>query len=397
MKYIIFLLLSLAVLTTISCKKDEVASSNEANLGWIWADQDELQVINTPDFDRLLEIELPARIEGEYDVPGSVYFEVDQNQLEIFNTTQNSEYEILPASCYEIETKKVNLETSAEIISGLVKFSPKKVAALGGYHNEKYLLPIKIVSEDISVKENKEYFYFSFNLDSLIFEDNFDDVGHVPNPDYWSLCPRYWSDWNRYLSESYDQAYVENGNLVLKTEKVDDQYLTGGVETKDKFFFQHGKVSVRARFTKLVQGGWPAIWMMPQTPTYSGGWPNGGEIDIMEHLNKENVVHHAVHSYYSKNNDDSNEATSAFREGEYNVYEIEWNADEIKFYVNGIEGFKYKNADYANEEVAKQWPFNAPFYLILNNSLGGEGTWPGIINDAELPGIMEIDWVRITK
>jgi beta-glucanase (GH16 family) len=296
-----------------------------------------------------------------------------------------------------MENNKFNIEEGTENISGIVKFSPKKIAALGGYHNEKYLLPIKIVSEDISVKENREHFYFSFNIDSLIFEDNFDGPGNIPNPDYWSLCTRYWSDWNRYLSESYDQAYVENGNLVLKTEKVDDQYLTGGVETKDKFFFQHGKVSVRARFTKLVQGGWPAIWMMPQTPTYSGGWPNGGEIDIMEHLNKENVVHHAVHSYYSKNNDDSNEATSAFREGEYNVYEIEWNEDEIKFYVNGIEGFKYKNADYANEEVTKQWPFNAPFYLILNNSLGGEGTWPGIINDAELPGIMEVDWVRVTK
>ena len=44
-----------------------------------------------------------------------------------------------------------------------------------------------------------------------------------------------------------------------------------------------------------------------------------------------------------------------------------------------------------------QWPFDADFYLILNVALGGEGTWPGVITDSELPACMEVDWVRVTE
>ena len=45
----------------------------------------------------------------------------------------------------------------------------------------------------------------------------------------------------------------------------------------------------------------------------------------------------------------------------------------------------------------KQWPYNKPFYLILNCALGGAGTWPGIITDSELPARMVVDWVKVTQ
>ena len=49
----------------------------------------------------------------------------------------------------------------------------------------------------------------------------------------------------------------------------------------------------------------------------------------------------------------------------------------------------------------KQWQFtkDSSFYLILNMGLGGDrpGSWAGPIDDANLPAIMEIDWVKITK
>lgn len=47
-----------------------------------------------------------------------------------------------------------------------------------------------------------------------------------------------------------------------------------------------------------------------------------------------------------------------------------------------------------NETEMKQWPFDVPYYLIVNYAVGGEGTWPGKINDTGLPGIMEIEYVR---
>src|SRR3546814_9287021 len=61
-------------------------------------------------------------------------------------------------------------------------------------------------------------------------------------------------------------------------------YATGCISTKGKFAFRYGKLEVRAWFSG-GQGSWPAIWLMPQEGVY-GGWPQSGEIDVMEHLNR---------------------------------------------------------------------------------------------------------------
>ena len=64
-------------------------------------------------------------------------------------------------------------------------------------------------------------------------------------------------------------------------------YLTTGVTSEGKFAFKYGKVEINARF-KSAQGSWPALWIMPETRPSVGY----GEIDIMEHLNFEDKVHH---------------------------------------------------------------------------------------------------------
>lgn len=74
-------------------------------------------------------------------------------------------------------------------------------------------------------------------------------------------------------------------------------YKTGGVQSLGKAEFQYGKIEICARFTKTAKGGWPAIWMMPAKPVYSG-WPACGEIDIMEQLNHDGIVYQTIHSHY---------------------------------------------------------------------------------------------------
>ena len=80
---------------------------------------------------------------------------------------------------------------------------------------------------------------------------------------------------------------------------------------------------------------------------------------------------------------------------------MEWTKDAITFYVNGQQTFSYPNLRLADEAEKMQWPFNkeSAFYLILNMGLGGNkaDSWAGPIDDANLPAIMEIDWVKITK
>lgn len=230
----------------------------------------------------------------------------------------------------------------------------------------------------------------------VIFYDNFEQAGRTPDPTKWRLCQKSSPAWARYLSESYDNAYVSNGTLKLTATKENGQYRCGGLETKSLFAFQYGRVDVSARFTKQAQGAWPAIWMMPDKPMWSG-WPDCGEIDIMEHLNHDGFVYQTLHSYYRETLGISGGtvATPGIYADDFNVYSLIWTPECLTFLVNDQEMLTYNN--YHLSDTQKQWPFDAPFYLIINHALGGEGTWPGWIDDSQLPATMEIDWVKVTE
>lgn len=136
----------------------------------------------------------------------------------------------------------------------------------------------------------------------LVFEDNFD--GSSLNAHNWSRIDYAGynaPDWRKY--QSRDESLVEfrekDGNSAMTLWGKYGDYTTqtnqtapartyacGGVYSLKTFSFQYGYVEVRARFD-CVQGVWPAIWMMPKSDSI--GWPVGGEIDIMEHLNYEAV------------------------------------------------------------------------------------------------------------
>jgi len=235
---------------------------------------------------------------------------------------------------------------------------------------------------------------------STIFFDDFDVDGR-PDTDKWVLCPKGASDWNNQMSESYDQAYVSDGNLVLVAEKVGNEYRAGGIKTEGKFGFTYGMVECRARITKYPDGAFPAIWMMPQKFLYSG-WPACGEIDIMEHIKQEKNVWQTLHTHYANTLgyiSPAKTTSPSCNIEEYNVYGCEWTSEYIKFYLNGEETLTYPNLHLENESEMKQWPFGdgSEFYLILNMGLGDPGTWAGAIDDTNLPAVMEVDWIRVKK
>lgn len=233
----------------------------------------------------------------------------------------------------------------------------------------------------------------------ITFEDDFVNTTGIPDPEKWILCTKSTSNWARYLSESYDQAYTKDGSLFLIGEKTDGEYKTGGIETRGKFEFEHGRVECRARFKTMPQGGHTGIWMMPAPPAEQ--WPKSGEIDIMEHLNKDNIVYQTVHSWYADDmghkDDPKAQGTKEINKEDWNIYALEWTDEKLTYIVNGEESFTYSNLHLDGEDGAYQWPFNHPFYLILSQSLGGAGTWAGAIDESELPAIFEIDWIRVMQ
>ena len=231
----------------------------------------------------------------------------------------------------------------------------------------------------------------------LVWEENFDQVEHFDELT-WSKIPRGTSDWNNYMS-AFDSCYaMREGNLVLRglvnyTLPNDTApYLTGGVYTKGKVGFSNGRLEICAKLHGAT-GAWPAFWLLPENE----GWPNGGEIDIMERLNNDTIAYQTVHSTYTytlgiKDNPKQGGIGSINR-NEYNVYAVEMYQDSLAFFINDTHTFTYPRIETDKEG---QFPFvGKDFYLLLDMQLGGN--WVGQVDPADLPVEMEIDWVRFYR
>lgn len=230
-----------------------------------------------------------------------------------------------------------------------------------------------------------------------ILDDEFDIDGQ-PKSTTWHRCTRASSAWSRFLSNSNDVVYQQDGNLVLRAipnlNKTSDNVdmLTGGIESSGRFTFNHGFVECRAKVNSYT-GNFPAIWMMPADGT--GGWPTCGEIDIMEQINAENKAYHTVHSHWTWDLGNKTNPTSSFNEAVdmsvYHTYGLEKMADTIRWYVDGVQKGQYYHVP-AND-ASGQWPFDKAFYLILNQSVGN-GSWaanPDVTHTYEF----DVDWIRV--
>ena len=130
----------------------------------------------------------------------------------------------------------------------------------------------------------------------LVWQDDFNGASF--DTCSWTKIKRGASDWDRHMSPADSLYAVRDGKLILRgavntnSEADTARYVTGGLYTKHKRTIKYGKVEVRARLG-CAQGAWPAIWMLPDGDVK---WPDGGEIDIMEHLNHDTIAYQTVHT-----------------------------------------------------------------------------------------------------
>lgn len=251
----------------------------------------------------------------------------------------------------------------------------------------------------------------------LAFGDEFNTADFTqPNEAYWSRSEWAHPAWKRFTAQTKagqeKTGWIEDGKLVLrcvKNEFADEkrgdngsklEMISGAVESADKITFTYGKVEGRLK-TTAHSGNFPAFWMMPNKSTY-GGWPDSGEIDIFEQINNENTSYHTIHSHWANGKSDGGlgqsgnpqkGGTSATTTGDYHVYGLEWTENMLTWFVNGKKVFSYAKSTNQDDLDKKQWPFDKPFYLILNQSVGNGG-WAAN-PDLNFTYETKFDWVRV--
>ena len=204
----------------------------------------------------------------------------------------------------------------------------------------------------------------------------------------------------QYYTDRPENSFVADGCLHIVAREGPFEgynYTSARLRTKNNQDFLYGRLEARIQLP-TGQGMWPAFWMLPTDEVY-GAWAASGEIDIMESANIPTAIHGTIHFGGPWPNNTSSGGTLSdgtdFSRG-FHTFEIEWTADAIAWYVDGVSYHAetsanwYSDGDPGNSRA----PFDQPFHLLLNVALGGN--FPGPPDgSATFPQEMLVDWVRV--
>jgi len=230
----------------------------------------------------------------------------------------------------------------------------------------------------------------------LVWSDEFDRAG-APDTTKWTMdmIPkgRFNNELQRYVAGP-ENCFVAGGLLHIKALKDGDDITSARLVTRGKGEWLYGRIEARIKLPGGV-GVWPAFWMMPAHSAY-GGWPRSGEVDIMEYVGyAQDTIHGTIHTMaynHTRNTQKSSIIHTNNVERDFHIYACAWGPGKIEMFVDGIKYFEFPNDRAGNFAT---WPFDRPFYIILNLAIGGDwggrkGVGPGI-----MPCEMEVDWVRV--
>ncbi|MER6078291.1 family 16 glycosylhydrolase [Streptomyces sp. NPDC001833] len=207
-----------------------------------------------------------------------------------------------------------------------------------------------------------------------------------------------------YTSGTHNAALDGQGHLVITARKENPanyqcwygtcQYTSARMNTSGKFSAQYGHVEARMKIPR-GQGMWPAFWMLG-TDIGSVGWPNSGEIDVMENVGYEpSTVHGTIHGPGYSGSNGIGAAYSlpngqAFADG-FHTFAVDWAPNSVTWSVDGTVYETRTPADVGGNT----WAFNKPFFLILNLAVGGY--WPGDPDGSTaFPAQLVVDSVSVT-
>ena len=237
----------------------------------------------------------------------------------------------------------------------------------------------------------------------LIWSDEFDYEG-PPDPSKWGYDVGgggWGNDELQLYTTSTRNAVVSDGVLRIHARREGSEmggaFTSARLVSRDRAEFTHARVDVRLRLP-AARGSWPAVWMLPVD--MDGGWPRCGELDIMEHVGHDlGAVHGTIHTeaFNHMSGSQVGRVIGVDAPGEWHTYSVVWSEEGIDWAIDGLRYHRFKRD--AEGGVAA-WPFDKPFYLILNLAVGGAwGGQRGIDREA-FDGngqVMEVDSVRVYR
>jgi len=241
---------------------------------------------------------------------------------------------------------------------------------------------------------------------NLVWSDEFNSINtavwnHETGGGGWGNNEREYYTGGQNASIQYD-AQAGSNVLVLEARKDNPanyncwygrcEYTSARMNTSGKKTFQYGRIEARLKLPQ-TQGIWPAFWMLG-SDIGSVGWPQCGEIDIMEHVGFEPVTTHgAMHGpNYSGNTPFTganylNESVA----NNYHVYAVEWNSQGVSWFVDGN---KFYSVTKSQVQGYGNWVFDHPLFILLNVAVGG--SWPGNPDGSStFPQRMYVDYIRV--
>jgi beta-glucanase (GH16 family) len=248
----------------------------------------------------------------------------------------------------------------------------------------------------------------------LSWRDEFDGpAGAPPDPRTWvpdtgDGCARGICGWGNQERQTYtasgNAALTGSGQLAITARVAPPgrrcwygpcRYTSAKLITKGTVEVGYGRVAIRAK-VPVGQGLWPAFWMLgagwPAT-----GWPQCGELDVMEYGGgtptvNSSSIHGPGYSGQTPFTHRTTRPTGTFAD-DWHVYAVERDASHIRFLVDDAVHYEVTRAQV---DARGAWVFDGPMFLLLNLAVGGifDGD-PA--SDAVLPGTLLVDWVRVYR
>ena len=232
--------------------------------------------------------------------------------------------------------------------------------------------------------------------------DEFDGAeGTPPDPALWTYDVGG-DGWGNGQLE-YNTRHVENVSLdgqghlriVAREESfMGNDYTSARIKTQGLFQQKYGRFEASMKLP-AGQGLWPAFWLLG-ADIDEVGWPECGEIDIMEFRGQEpELVHGTLHGPgYSGGEPIS--ATFPLPDGQtfaddFHIFTVEWDPSRITFSVD-FEVYQATNS--ADVSARGDWVYNHEFFVLLNLAVGGGYVGP-VGPDTVFPATVLVDYVRI--